>query len=87
MRFILRCNRYTSIECMLESLKWLNVKQRLKLNTLNFIKKKIIIIIINGNIPHHIKDQIDYVGEMQPYHLRNNNNFRIERAYTVAKPL
>ena len=25
---------------MLESLKWLNVKQRLKLNTLNFIKNK-----------------------------------------------
>ena len=39
IRLILRCNKFTSTEYMLESLKCLNVK-RLKLNTLNFIKKK-----------------------------------------------
>ena len=35
-------------------------------------------------MPQYIKDQIAYVGEMQPYHLRNNNNFRIERACKLA---
>ena len=40
MRVILRCNRYISIEYMLKSVKWLNVKQRLKLNTPDFVKKE-----------------------------------------------
>ena len=33
MKIILKVNRYISIHFMLESLKWLNVQQRLKLNT------------------------------------------------------
>ena len=39
MRTILRRNRYTSINTKLRTLKWLNIKQRLKLNTLKFICK------------------------------------------------
>lgn len=79
MRIILKVNRYTSIHFMLESLKWLNVEQRLKLNTLNFIHR-----IKNGEAPEYLTEQISYVGDSQPYHLRNAEHFRIERVTSSA---
>lgn len=79
MRVILKCNRYTSINFMLESLKWLNIKQRLQLNTINFIQK-----IKIGKAPEYLTEQIRYVREAQPYQLRNIEDFRIQRASTAA---
>ena len=73
MRTILRCNRYTSINTMLTTLKWLNIKQRLKLNTLKFIFK-----MREGSAPEYLCDDLQYVGETQPYRLRNASDFRIE---------
>lgn len=64
---------------MLDTLKWLNIKQRLALNTLNFIHK-----IKYGNAPEYLCDQIKYVSEVQPYGLRNADNFRLKRATTTA---
>lgn len=58
MRSILKCNRYTSIQFMLESLKWLNIQQRLKFNTICFIQK-----IKTGNAPEYLADQINYVRD------------------------
>lgn len=78
-RAILKCNRYTAINFMLESLKWLNVKQRLTLNTLKFIQK-----MKHGEAPEYLTEQIIYVREAQPYTLRNLNNFRIERVHSTA---
>lgn len=78
MRIILKCNRYTHINEMLGSLKWMNVKQRLELNTLNFIKK-----MKQGDAPEYLCEQIKYVGEVQPYGLRNAEDFRIQRVTTT----
>ena len=49
MRAILEYDRYTSIQFMLNTLKWLNIKQRLALNTLKLIYK-----IKNGNAPIYL---------------------------------
>lgn len=78
MRSLLKCNRYTSIQFMLESLKWLNIQQRLKFNTIYFIQKMKI-----GCAPEYMLDEIRYVRDEQPYHLRNGQDFRIRRAETT----
>ena len=51
---------------MLESIKLLKVEQRLKLNTLNFMHR-----IKNGEAPEYITEQVSYVRDSQPHHLRN----------------
>ena len=43
---------------MYKSLKWLNVEQRLKLNTLNFIHR-----IENGEAPEYITEQVSCVRD------------------------
>ena len=75
MHTILKCNRYTSIEYMLDTFKWLNVKQRLQLNTIVFIQK-----IKMGCAPEYLTEQLRYAGEVQPYNLRNASDFRPSRA-------
>lgn len=79
MRSILKCNIYTPIESMLNALKWLNIKQRLEMNTLHFIQK-----MKTGNAPEYLIEQLNYVREIQPYHLRNADNFRLPKAATTA---
>lgn len=79
MRIILKCSRYTSTHFMLESLKWLNIRQRLKLNTLKFIRK-----MRRNEAPEYLTEQIIYVKEAQPYQLRNMEHFRIARVSTTA---
>lgn len=77
MRTILKCSRYTPINVMLNMLRWLNIKQRLELNTLTFIKK-----MAKGDAPEYLCNQINYVANMQPYGLRNSNDFHILRVRT-----
>lgn len=79
MRTILKCNRYTPIYVMLNTLRWLNIKQRLELNTLNFIQK-----MKTGEAPDYLCEQIKYVGDVQPYELRNSENFRLQRVTSTA---
>lgn len=79
MRSILKCNRYTSTRSMLDALKWLNIYQRLEFNTLNFIQK-----LKSGNSAEYLTKQLQYVGEVQPYNLRNADNFRLQRVTTSA---
>lgn len=74
MRAILKCNRYASIQSMLEQLQWLNIKQRHEFNTIFFIHK-----LKMGIGPQYLKDRLVYVGDVQPYDLRNASNFRLER--------
>ena len=66
MRIILKYNRYISIVFMLNMLQWLSVKQRILVNVLSFVFK-----IKNDLLPSYLKKYIRYVGEAQPYHLRN----------------
>lgn len=79
MRAILKCNRYTPITAMLDALQWLNVKQRLEFNTLIFIQK-----MKKGDAPDYLTDQIKYVRDVQPYSLRNDENFRLQHMATTA---
>lgn len=79
MRSILRYNRYAPIQSMLDTLKWLNIRQRLELNTLNFIQK-----MKMGNAPEYLIEQLQYVGDMQPYNLRNVADFRLPTVTTTA---
>lgn len=75
MRSIIGCNRFTPIQHMLQTLKWLDIRQRLQLNTLLFIHK-----MKMGLTPKYLTEQLRYVNDMQPYHLRNGNDFRVHKA-------
>lgn len=79
MRSILKCNRYTPIRCMLDALKWLSIKQRLELNTLLAVFK-----VKYGAAPRILTRGVRRVGEIQPYPLRNANNFRVRFQNTAA---
>ena len=80
MRAILKVNRLTSTSWMLDTLKWLNIRERLQVNTIYFIRKMKI-----GDVPEYLTEQLRYVGEVQPYSLRNVMDFRIQQANTTAK--
>ena len=43
-----------------------------------YIKKR-----ITGDAHKYFIEQIRYVGETQPYYLRNENNFRLPRTTTI----
>lgn len=72
MRIILKCSRYTPVALMLSMLQWLSVKQRILVNVLCFVFK-----IKNDMLPTYLKKYLRYVGESQPYHLRNGGDFRL----------
>lgn len=72
MRIILRCNVLTPIRNMLSTLLWLSIKQRLMMNVLIFIFK-----IKNNMLPNYLFKYISYVRDIQPYSLRNRNDFRL----------
>lgn len=80
MRVILKCSRYTSIQIMLGTLKWLNIRQRLEMNTLSFIQK-----MKMGYSPDYLREHLQYIGDVQPYDLRNAQNFRIQRVTTTSR--
>lgn len=73
MRCILKCNRYTSINYMLETLRWLNVKQRTVMCVLIFIFK-----IKNNLMPIYLSRKLSMRIDVQPYNLRGNNNFNLQ---------
>ena len=79
MRAILNVNRLTSTSWLLDTLKWLNIRERLQVNTIYFIHKTKI-----GDAPDYLTEQLRYLGEV-PYSLRNAMDFRIQQANTTAK--
>ena len=56
-----------------KGLKWLNIKERLQVNTIYFIRN----IKIDDASDYRI-DQLRYIGEVQPYSLGNVMDFRIQ---------
>lgn len=70
MRMILNMSRYTHISYMLDTLRWLSIKQRIYFNVLILIYK-----IVNGFLPSYLKDNLITVGESQNYNLRNANEY------------
>lgn len=72
MRCILMCNRLTPVRLMLDALQWLTVNQRTYMNVLLFIFK-----MKNNMLPSYLFNQIIHVDDVQPYNLRNRNDFRL----------
>ena len=56
MRTILKCNRFTSLQYMLETLIWMNIRQRIELTIQTFIKKMDI-----SNAPNLI-EKLQYIA-------------------------
>lgn len=72
MRIILQCNRRTHITDMLAQLSWMSINQRIIFNVLVFVYKMKFKLL-----PAYLNDNITYVNDVQPYPLRNANNFRL----------
>lgn len=73
MRFILKCDRYTSISSMLESLGLMNVKQFLFLQTMCFVYK-----LYHSQLPAYLNFTL--VNEIHDHGTRIRDNIFIERA-------
>ena len=77
LRIILKCNRYTSINSMLDRVNMFSVKQILTLNTLIFIFK-----ILHGLLPEHLLDHCTFVNEIHDHFTRTNNNLYVQTVRT-----
>lgn len=73
MRVILKCNRYTPITVMLDTLQFMSVKQRIYYNTIIFIFK-----IKEGLLPDYLNDRIQYVHETHEHNTRQKDDFYIK---------
>lgn len=73
MRVILQCSRYTKVELMLQTLKFMNVRQRLMYNVCIFIFK-----IVRGIMPKHLRNRIEIVGDVSGRQTRQAENIRIQ---------
>ena len=84
MRIILKCNKYTPINTMLEVLHFMNVKQRILFRTLDMIFK-----IKNKMAPDYLRNKIKYVRDVHTYNTRNVNDFFIDtpQSKRLAKTL
>ena len=80
MRALLKVIRLTATSWMLDTLKWLSIRERLQVNAMYFIQK-----IKIGDAPDYLPEQLRYFGEVQPYSLRNVMDFRIHQASTAAR--
>jgi len=57
MRIILRCNRRTGIEEMLEALHFMSIRKRVEYKVCIFIRK-----MVNGEYPTYSRNRIELVG-------------------------
>jgi hypothetical protein len=80
MRIILKCDRYTSVQYMLNILQLMDVKTRIIYNTLVTIYK-----IKNKLMPNYLLNKVTYNSNLQRYSLRNNNMFKIDICRTNRK--
>ena len=76
MRAILKVNRLTSTIWMLATLKWLNIKERLQVNTIYCTRKMKI-----GDAPDYLTEQLRYVNpyNMLPFDLKNEISVNLFR--------
>lgn len=72
MRVILKLNRFASGSAMLETLKWMNIEKKIKMNVLIIIFK-----IKNNLYPKYLSDKLLYGNDIHHYRLRNIFNFRL----------
>jgi len=72
LRAILNRNRYERVNDMLRDADLLSVQQRVNYNTMKLIYKA-----EHQRLPSYLCDLFTYVSNVQPYNLRNNNEFRL----------
>lgn len=72
LRIIFGCNRYESVNSMLDALQWMNVKQRICARTLIFIFK-----LKNHMPPSYLSDCMMVRDDVHNYPVRNACNFRL----------
>lgn len=84
MRIILKCNKYTPINIMLEVLHFMSVKQRILFRTLDMIFK-----MKNKLTPDYLRNKIKFVRDVHTYNTRNVNDFFIDtpQSNRLAKTL
>lgn len=73
---VLRCNKYTTIHLMSESLQWMSVKQRVILKAFQIAYK------INYNLlPSFLNGLVTYIHELNNciYNVRNKDDFSLLR--------
>ena len=79
MRAMLKVNRLTPTSWMLDTLKWLNVRERLQVNTIIFYSKN-----EDVRCTRLCNRTTTLRWEVQPYSLRNVMDFRIQQGNTSA---
>lgn len=84
MRIILKCNKYTPIKMMLNSLGWLNVEQIIELSNIVIIFK-----IKNNLMPSYLQNFLVTRSERHSYNTRTKDHFEIqyERSTYMQKHL
>lgn len=77
MRIILRCNKYSRIQWMLNCLEMLSVRQMIYLNTMLFIFK-----LLHGLMPTHLLNMCKFASDVHDYNTRYRNNFYVRTVRT-----
>lgn len=72
MRVILRCDRHTKIDRMLQALQFMSIRQRLRYNVCIFIFK-----IIKGMLSEYIRNRLETVGDANERQSRQSENIVI----------
>lgn len=70
----MRCKKDTSVNLMIDALRWMNVKQRIMYRTLIVIFQ-----IKNKMLPNYLSSKISYVGDTNTHNLRNATDFRLQK--------
>jgi len=74
MRAIIRCSKFTPIKQMLNALYFVNVRQRIVLNTLIFVHKMKLKLS-----PSYLAESLKLVGEIHTYNTRQRGNIHITK--------
>lgn len=77
MRIIIKCDRYTPVTFMLNSLNWLSINQRLFMCAILCIHK-----IKNGTCPNYLLENVT-ISDSSSYNLRSVGDLRVQRARTT----
>lgn len=81
MRIILKCEYRTPREFMLNTLGWLSISQKIKLNVLIMIYK-----MMNNMLPDYLSEKINYNRDAHNINTRYRNKFRLPRVNSeIAK--
>jgi len=73
MRVISHCDKYTKIECMLQALQFMSIKQRLYYSVCVFIYK-----ILNNTLPVSLRDKFVILGNENQRLTRQAENIVLE---------